>query len=50
MKERAFVTGLVAFLILGSLLATGAMDGVYIAASIGFFLLCIAYAEGCERL
>ncbi|MCE0484394.1 MAG: hypothetical protein LV479_09175 [Methylacidiphilales bacterium] len=49
-KERAFVTGMVSFLIIGSLIATGVTDGVYVAASIGFFLLCIAYAEWCARL
>jgi hypothetical protein len=50
MKERTFVGGLVAFLILGSLLATGSTDGIFVAVTVGFFLLCIAYAEGCERL
>lgn len=49
-KERAFITGLVSFLILGSLIATGATDGVFIAVAIAIFLLGIAYAAWCERL
>ena len=49
-KERGFVTGLVSFLIMGSLLATGATDGIYLAVSIAFFLLCIAYAVWCEKI
>jgi hypothetical protein len=49
-KERIFVTCLVSFLVIGSLLATGATDGVYIAISILLFLLAIAYAAWCERL
>jgi hypothetical protein len=49
-KERAFVAGLVSFLIIGSLLASGTMDGVYVAVSFGFFLLCIAYAAWCEKI
>jgi succinate-acetate transporter protein len=50
MKERTFVGGLVAFLVIGSLLATKSVDAIYVAVTIGFFLLCIAYAEGCGRL
>ena len=49
-KEKAFLTGLISFLIIGSLIATKSPDGIYIAATIGFFLICIAYAEWCERL
>lgn len=49
-KERAFITGLVGFLIIGSLIATQSTDAIYVAAAIGFFLVCIAYAEWCERL
>jgi hypothetical protein len=49
-KGRTFLTGLVAFLVIGSLLDTGTTDGVFVAATVGFFLLCIAYAEWCERL
>ena len=50
MKSKAFLTGLVAFLIMGSLIATQSTDGFFVAAAIAFFLLCLAYAEGCERL
>jgi succinate-acetate transporter protein len=50
MKERTLVGGLVSFLILGSLLATKSMDAIFVAVTIIFFLLCIAYAEGCGRL
>ena len=50
MKERTFITGLVAFLVIGTLLATGSTDGIYIATTALFFLICIAYAEWCERL
>ena len=49
-KERAFITGLVSFLIIGSLLATGSTDGAYIAASFVFFLLCVAYTVWCEKI
>jgi hypothetical protein len=49
-KEGKFLTGLVIFLIVGSLLDSGTTDGVYVAATVGFFSLCIAYAEWCERL
>jgi succinate-acetate transporter protein len=50
MKEKTFVGGLVSFLIIGSLLATKSTDAIYVAVAILFFLLCIAYMEGCGRL
>jgi hypothetical protein len=50
MNERTLVGYLVAFLILSGLLATKSMDAIFVAVTIGFFLLCIAYAEGCGRL
>jgi len=50
MKERMFIAGLVTLLGLGGLQAMGSADGVYVAASILFFVICIAYAEWCERL
>jgi hypothetical protein len=50
MKGKVFLTGLVAFLVLGSLVATRSTDGYFVAATIAFFLLCAAYAEWCERL
>ena len=49
-KDRTIVLGVVAFLVVGSLLDAGATDGVYIAAAIGFFTLCIAYTKWCGRL
>jgi len=50
MKERTLVGCLVAFLIIAGLAATKSADAIFIAATAGFFLLCIAYAEGCGRL
>jgi NADH:ubiquinone oxidoreductase subunit 6 (subunit J) len=50
MKERTFIACLVTFLILGSLVATMSTDAIYVAVALGFFALCIAYAEGCSRL
>jgi len=50
MKERTFVGCLVTFLVIGSLIAMGKTDAIFVAVTIGFFLLCIAYAEGCGRL
>jgi hypothetical protein len=49
-KENSFLTGLAVFLLMGTLLDSGTMDGVFIAITIGFFLGCIAYAEWCSRL
>jgi hypothetical protein len=49
-KERRFLACLVVFLIVGTLLDIDAADGIFIAAAVGFFLLCIAYAEWCARL
>jgi hypothetical protein len=50
MKSKAFLTGLISFLLIGSLIATCSTDGYYIAAAIAFFLLCVVYAEWCEKL
>ena len=50
MKERTFVGGLLVCMALGGLLASKSADALFIAASVGFFLLCIVYAEGCGRL
>jgi hypothetical protein len=50
MKERTFIGGLAALLVIGGLLATKSADAIFIAATVGFFLLCIVYAEGCGRL
>lgn len=49
-NERTFILGLVCFLLIGSLLATGAADAIYVAVTIALFLLGIAYAAWCGRL
>ncbi len=49
-KERSIVLGLVTLLVVGILLAAGLTDGVFIAAAVGFFALCIAYTDWCGRL
>jgi hypothetical protein len=49
-KENKFIAGLAAFLVIGTLLDTGTTDGIFVAATVGFFLLCIAYVEWCGRL
>jgi hypothetical protein len=50
MKRKTVLTGLAVFLVLGGLVATRTNDGYFVAATIGFFLLCAAYAEWCARL
>lgn len=50
MNERTLVGSLLALMVLGGLLSTKSMDAIFVAVSIGFFALCIAYAEGCGRL
>ena len=49
-KGKTFLTAVISFLVLGSLIATRSTDGYFVAAAIAFFLLCAAYAEWCERL
>jgi hypothetical protein len=49
-KEKTFLTCLMTFLILGTLLDIDWNDGIFIAATVGFFLLCLAYVEWCSRL
>jgi hypothetical protein len=49
-KGKAFLTGIGGFLLIGSLVATRSTDGYFVGATIGFFLVCAAYAEWCERL
>jgi len=49
-KDRTIVLSVVAILVIGSLLDAGLTDGVFIAASIAFFAICIAYTEWCGRL
>ena len=59
MKEKPIVTSVVALLAAGIFLALlgariiwarGNTDVIYVVVSIAFFGLCIAYAEGCEKL
>ena len=50
MKERVLVTGAVSVLAAAAILATGNTDAIYIAVTVFFFVICIAYAEGCGRL
>jgi succinate-acetate transporter protein len=50
MKERIIVGCLVSLLLMGGLFAAQATDALYVALAVGFFLLCVAYAEGCEKL
>ena len=44
------VTGVVALLAAAVVLATGSTDVIYVAVTVFSFVVCIAYAEGCERL
>ena len=59
MKEKPIVASVVALLVAGVVLALlgariiwalGNTDVIYVVISIAFFGLCIAYAEGCEKL
>ena len=50
MKDRIFAGIAVGLLLTVGILATRATDVIFPAASIAFFVICIAYAEGCERL
>jgi hypothetical protein len=50
MKERTIIKSIVALLAAVVVLATGNTDLIYVGASVLFFVICIAYAEWCERL
>ena len=50
MKERIVVGCFVAAPLIACLLATRSTDEIFVAVTVGFFLLCIVYAEGCGRL
>ena len=50
MKERIVAGVLVGLLALGIAIGTKSTDVVFVVVSVGFFALCIAYAEWCERL
>jgi hypothetical protein len=49
-KDSWFLIGLLAFLVIGSLIDTGTTDGYFIALTTVFFVFCIAYVELCDRL
>jgi len=40
----------VALLALAGVLAVGSTDVIYVAVTVFSFVVCIAYAEGCDRL
>ena len=50
MKERTLVKSVVGALIAAVILLTQNTDVLYIAVGVLFFMICIAYAEWCERL
>jgi hypothetical protein len=50
MKERMFAGGMVALLILAFLILIRSTDAIFVGVSVVFFLICLAYAEGCDRL
>ncbi len=50
MKERTIVSSVVALLVTVIILATRETDLIYVAATVLFFGLCMAYAVWCERL
>jgi hypothetical protein len=50
MNERKIVGGVVALLVAAVVLATRNTDVIYVAATVFSFVVCIAYAEGCDRL
>ncbi len=51
MKERTVVGVIVAILfILVAIGLTKSTDMLFVAAALGFFAICVGYAELCERL
>jgi hypothetical protein len=50
MNERTIIKCVVALLAAVVVVATGNTDLIYVGASVLFFVICIAYAEWCERL
>ena len=50
MKERTIAISVVALLVAVVVLLTKNTDVIYVVAGVLFFLVCIAYAEWCERL
>jgi len=50
MKERKIVGGAVAFTGCRIVFVTRNTDVIYVAVTVFSFVVCIAYAEGCDRL
>ena len=50
MKEKNIVKSIVSVLIAAVILLTGNTDIIYVGVGALFFVICIAYAEWCERL
>ncbi len=50
MKERIIAGSLVSLLLMGGLFAARATDALFVAIAAGFFLLCVAYVDGCGKL
>jgi hypothetical protein len=50
MKERKIAAGAVVLLIVGGLAISRNTDAIFVGAGVLFFVVCIAYAEWCERL
>ena len=50
MKERTVVKSVVGLLVTVIVLAAGNTDVIFVGATVFFFIVCIAYAEWCERL
>jgi hypothetical protein len=50
MKERTIVGSVVGLLAFVAVMLAGNTDLIYIVLSIASFAVCIAYAEGCEKL
>jgi hypothetical protein len=50
MNERTIIKCVVALLATAVVIATGNTDLIYVGASVLFFVICIGYAEWCEKL
>ncbi len=50
MNERTIVKSVAALLATVVVVTVGGTDALFVAVSILFFAICIAYAEWCQRL
>ena len=50
MKERTIIKCVVGVVVAAAVVATRNTDLIFVGASVLFFVVCAAYAEGCERL